>query len=227
MTANVFAELPFQLTSDELAVRLRVQDVLREEFDEILAEAIAVANPKVVYTALPVERLGEKEVRVGDMTFISKVLSVNMVGVATAYPYVATGGRELHDLAASKSDELESYWVNSIAENVLHQGLAGGLQRIREAEATGELCAMNPGSLPDWPISEQRPLFRLLGDVMALIGVELTESYLMLPIKSCSGLFFEAKEHYTNCSLCPREHCIGRREPFSQEKALEKYGLSE
>ena len=46
---------------------------------------------------------------------------------------------------------------------------------------------MNPGSLADWPMREQRPLFGLLGDTDAAIGVELMESYLMRPTKSVSA----------------------------------------
>jgi len=227
MITKILQNLPFELNADELAQRLSVPDALREEFDDIFAEALAVANPKVIYTIAPVEITGEREVRVGDITFVSKVLAVNMENVKTAFPYVATGGRELHDLYQSKSDDLEKFWVNTIAERALGAGLANGLQKIREDEATGQLYAMNPGSLPDWPISQQRPLFHLLGDVMAQIGVELTESFLMMPIKSTSGLLFEAKEHYTNCSLCPRENCPGRRDPFDEALVREKYGLDE
>jgi len=38
---------------------------------------------------------------------------------------------------------------------------------------------MNPGSLEDWPLTEQRVLFALLGDPQAAIGVRLTDSLLM------------------------------------------------
>ena len=77
---------------------------------------------------------------------------------------------------------------------------------------------MNPGSLPDWPITEQAKLFSLLGDVKALIGVTLTESMLMLPTKSVSGVYFETERNFENCELCARENCPGRRKPFDEAK---------
>ena len=84
------------------------------------------------------------------------------------------------------------------------------------------MSAMNPGSLEDWPISEQRQLFSILGDVESLIGVRLTDSFLMLPIKSVSGVYFPKEITFQSCQLCPRERCQGRRAPYD-EKLKGKY----
>ena len=61
---------------------------------------------------------------------------------------------------------------------------------------------MNPGSLADWPLREQRPLFGLLGNVRAAIGVTLTPSLLMTPTKSVSGILFPSEETFASCQLC-------------------------
>ena len=42
--------------------------------------------------------------------------------------------------------------------------------------------------MADWPIEEQQPLFRLLGDTERAVGVRLTDSMLMVPTKSVSGI---------------------------------------
>lgn len=224
MEVTVLTGLPFTVDAEDAAARLKLDEVLREEFDDILAEALAVANPKMLYGRADVTLSGDSEVTVGGMSFKSRVLWANMREIAVAYPYVATCGRELHDLAQSKDDPLERYWVEFVSELILREGLAAGLTIIRGREETGTLYAMNPGSLPDWPISQQRPLFALLGDVMDDIGVELTESCLMMPVKSVSGLLFQSEKHYTNCSLCPREGCPNRRDPYNPD--LEKeYGI--
>ena len=227
MEVKVLQNLPLNLDVEDLAARLKLDDEMRDEFGDIFKEALAVARPKMLYGRAEVVRKEGNVVAVGGMEFRSKVLYINMEKIRTAYPYVATGGRELFDLAKAKADPLERYWIDSIAEAALRAGLAAALERIRHDEGTGALYAMNPGSLPDWPIAQQRPLFRLLGDVMEKIGVELTESMLMLPVKSVSGLLFESEEHYTNCSMCPREWCVGRREPFNPELYKEKYHLDE
>jgi hypothetical protein len=46
-------------------------------------------------------------------------------------------------------------------------------------------------------------------------GVELNESYLMVPFKSASGVYGFGPKNSINktrvaCYLCPRENCIGR-----------------
>ena len=52
---------------------------------------------------------------------------------------------------------------------------------------------MNPGSLADWPLREQRPLFGLLGDVQAGHRRRADASLLMMPTKSVSGILFPSR----------------------------------
>ncbi len=85
---------------------------------------------------------------------------------------------------------------------------------------------MNPGSLPDWPLPQQLPLFQLLGDVEGLIGVHLKESFLMVPTKTVSGIFFPTETRFESCQLCPREDCPGRRAPYDAALFQSRYGQS-
>jgi hypothetical protein len=82
---------------------------------------------------------------------------------------------------------------------------------------------MNPGSLPDWPLEQQRVLFELLGDTRKTIGVELTESLVMVPIKSVSGILFTNEEEFASCRRCSRQGCPGRRVPYDPELYDRKY----
>jgi hypothetical protein len=82
---------------------------------------------------------------------------------------------------------------------------------------------MNPGSLEDWPITAQPKLFQLLGDPKKSIGVELLDSMLMLPNQTVSGIRFVSEEGFSNCELCPREHCSHRTIPYNPELLTKKY----
>jgi hypothetical protein len=82
---------------------------------------------------------------------------------------------------------------------------------------------MSPGSLGEWPLSQQRPLFASLGDVAGAIGVRLSESLLMVPAKSVSGVCFPTEESFESCQLCPREDCPGRRAPYDETLYDRKY----
>jgi hypothetical protein len=83
---------------------------------------------------------------------------------------------------------------------------------------------MSPGSLKDWDLNGQRPLFSVLGDVKGSVGVYLTESLLMIPAKSLSGIFFPTEIPFYSCQLCPRENCPSRRAKYNEKQAIE-YGI--
>ncbi|MBL7126991.1 MAG: hypothetical protein ISS58_07330 [Dehalococcoidales bacterium] len=74
--------------------------------------------------------------------------------------------------------------------------------------------APGSGAADVWPITQQKELFSIFGNVEDLIGVRLTDKYLMIPIKSVSGIFFQTKTTFITCQLCPREACIGRRAEY-------------
>ena len=58
---------------------------------------------------------------------------------------------------------------------------------------------------------------------MTAIGVKLTESYLMEPNKSVSGIRFPTEERFESCMLCPRQDCPGRRSAYDPELYDQKY----
>jgi hypothetical protein len=70
-------------------------------------------------------------------------------------------------------------------------------------------------------------LFGLLGDVEAAVGVRLTESFLMLPNKTVSGLVFPTTTSFASCQLCPRAVCPNRRAPYDAELFAQKYASTE
>jgi hypothetical protein len=96
--------------------------------------------------------------------------------------------------------------------------LRGAFKRMEEDLSNrfnlGKTATMNPGSLLDWPISEQKKLFKLMGDTVKSLNVELTDSFLMIPTKSISGIKFLTESNYENCILCPREKCPNRRTEY-------------
>jgi len=65
------------------------------------------------------------------------------------------------------------------------------------------------------PISQQKQLFQLLGDVESAVGVGLTDSFLMMPNKTVSGIFFPTEVNFVSCQLCTRENCPRRRTEYT------------
>jgi len=158
---------------------------------------------------------------VAGVVFRSRVLRYNLDRAQKVFPYIMTIGPALEKRAASLGDLLRQYYLEEIANLILEQGASWLTEKLKERWGFAGLSNMSPGSLEDWPISEQRPLFSLFGDTEKTVGVRLTDHMLMLPRKSISGILFPSEEGFTACQLCPREKCPSRRAPYDETLAAE------
>jgi hypothetical protein len=193
---------------------------------EALAETSKkIARPKGLYEAFYMEVEGDDKVVISDTIFKSRVMKVNLEQVHRIFLFVATCGRELDDWSKSLTDTLDRFIVNAIKAYALGAAAAGIDRHIEETYGTGKVSKMTPGSLKDWPITEQRSLFHLLNDVEGDIGVRLKSSLMMDPKQSVSGLIFPTEVRYENCQLCPMEKCPGRRAAYDPELYEKKYSM--
>ena len=111
-----------------------------------------------------------------------------------------------------------TYCLDTIKGMALKTALDCLRKHISDNYMPGRLSTMNPGSLEDWPIKQQKELFSVFDDTMNTVGVTLSDSYLMTPVKSVSGILFPAKINFESCRLCSREECSERRTPFDPEE---------
>jgi len=196
---------------------------LEAELGGLAAQASRVARPRAVYADAFVEERTEDATVIGGIRFHSRVLGVNLRDVHRVFPFVVTSGLEVEVWSQEITDPLMRFHADTVKELVLYQAAERLAAHIDQAFALKGATAMNPGSLEDWPLSEQAPLFRLLGDVKAMIGVTLTESFLMHPVKSVSGIRFPAEASFESCMLCPRESCPNRRAPYDPQLFQTRY----
>jgi len=208
--------IPIEL---DLAAFLRTVRVEPDSEDanavaSLFDRAHAAANPKAVYDVCYVGERTADTIRVGDVVFTSRVLRVNLDTAHRAFPYIATCGVELDDVPGVDGDPMQEYWLDQFRIAALSAAVAFVREHIGMKYRPGKMSSMSPGSLQDWPITQQSELFRVLGDVESEIGVRLTDSYLMLPMKSVSGLCFPTETSFESCQLCPRDDCPGRAAPY-------------
>ncbi|HUX21370.1 MAG TPA: vitamin B12 dependent methionine synthase [Spirochaetia bacterium] len=189
---------------------------LRAEAKELFERCTGRVCPKALVREASVRIVDDLRVDIGGELFESRCLSSNLSGVDTTFVYVATCGIELEELAHS-GDGLSSYWVDLIKELALDAVVEAVSAMVAERYGVGGVATMNPGSadVEVWPIEQQLPLFRLLGDVETKIGVRLSDHMLMTPNKSVSGVFFPSHAGWVSCEACTRQGCIGRRAPFN------------
>jgi hypothetical protein len=226
MNLVTLTDIPFKIDVDALLkhVHLRPDSEDADEVRRLAAEAEAIGKPKAAYQVSAAEAIGERSVTIDGVAFTSRVLRINLDGIHRVFPYIATCGMELQHWSDHYDDMLVNFWCDTIKAMALAAASSALHQHVQMQYLPGPLGTMNPGSLSDWPLSEQRPFFRLFGDVTDAIGVTLSSSYLMTPNKSVTGIQFSTERTYENCQLCPREDCPGRRAPYD-ETLFERYGL--
>jgi hypothetical protein len=209
--------IPVTLDKGEIAARLRFDPVRAgfESLDELIALARGLVRPRAVYEVAYVGAKGEGMVEVAGATFQSAILRKNLDGANKVFPYIITVGPELERAASAQVDLLKQYYLEEMANMALESaaGWLGG--QLESRYGVAGLANMSPGSLEDWPITEQTKLFSIFGDTEKAVGVRLTDSMLMLPRKSISGILFPSEEGFVACQLCPRERCSGRKAVYS------------
>jgi hypothetical protein len=221
----VFENIPFQIELFQLTKELHIPPTHESvpELEQFIKAALALGRPKGIYRESSVREKGNDFVALDGVSLHSRILRINLERESQAYPFIITCGQELDDWYNSFKEEPERFWAGKIAESALNSALMTLKKNLETQFHLKNSAMMNPGSLDDWPIEEQPKLFSLLGDVKTAIGVELTESNLMKPVKSISGIFFANETNYENCRLCRREDCPGRRAAYDQTLCREIY----
>jgi hypothetical protein len=226
-TTHLLDRVPFSATVDDVLQAMKVRKVppsLTRLAEELLARSLEVARPRALARESYVDSRTDDGVTIDGHVFTSHVLRRNLDGVQRVFPFVATCGVELDAVQVGPSDLMASYCMDTIRMLALQTARREMERHLKSVYATGQLSRMAPGSLEDWPLQEQKPLFALLGDVESRIGVKLTDRMLMLPIKSISGIYFPTEVRFESCQLCQRPNCPGRRTPYDAAAAV-KFGV--
>lgn len=219
---------------ENIRIRIDVQEVRRrlhlkreEEFkkvQQLVDTAQSFLQPKAMYNLCYIEKKLEDTVIVDGLRFRSKVLRKNLDTIERIFPYVVTIGQVFDEALAACTDFLDKFFLDTIGNVALHAVRKHLTNHLQSKYALTKMAFMSPGSLADWPVEEQGALFGLLGDVKTAIGVQLTKSFLMLPTKSVSGIYFPTETTFFSCQLCPRKRCESRKAMYDEQKAKE-YGI--
>ncbi len=218
MQLHLIDDVPFEPNLGEIAeqIRLDAYPELEEQVRDLCRRCQDVARPKAVYRIVTVDDTAGDRVSMDGQSFRSEALGENLRDSERVIAYVATCGTEIAGLDLSGYDPLSEYWHSILKERALRAVTARLYEAVEHEHGFADLSQMNPGSAnyDVWPIAQQRPLFALFGGATDDIGVRLTESHLMVPDKSVSGVMFTSTTGYVNCHACDRENCPNRRAPF-------------
>ncbi len=222
---KIFDNIPFDIDLEGLCKKVHAEpgSKYEEEIHKLAEEAGPCIRPKAMFDIAYIEDRSADTVAMNGICFSSRILNINLSKVERVFPFVATCGKDVENYVPAVDDMLLSYYLDEIKESALSAAADYVLQYLKKNYGLEETGIMSPGSLEDWPIQQQEQLFSLLGDVNEAIGVELTESFLMIPTKSISGILFQSESSFKSCQLCPRENCRGRRAAYDEHLLNSEY----
>ena len=187
--------------------------------DRHIESASKLIEPQYSCVIRDVDRVEEARVFLGDITFESRVIAQLMRGCQKAAIFAVTIGGLLEmkvQQLAKAGRVLEAAVVDAVGSAAAEQAATVVQNRVREiANAQGLSISLrfSPGYC-DWDIGQQTMIFRALNGRSA--GIRLTDSCLMVPRKSVSGVIGmsahgEDLEAWSPCRTCKQRNCPGRR----------------
>lgn len=204
----------------QIVKKLRIEKggkVLLDRFNELIEEVCQIARPKGAYKAVDFDVEGDNKVVIDGIHLTSRVLAVQLKDLHRVFPFVATCGREISEWAMGDKNMLERFWLETILDELLLSAVTKTGEHMVSTFGLGKTAVMTPGSIEDWALKEQKPLFSIIGDIEKNIGVRLLDSFMMDPRQSISGILFPTEIDFQTCMLCERQKCPKRRAAYDPE----------
>jgi len=186
---------------------LRIRKILRPRFCFFIAKAALDTDNNILEA-------------VGTKLDIGRIITRQLRGSSAYVFFVATGGMEFERFQHRLKDEedMVRVYIADAVGSVIAEKTADRMEEVlrQYLRPSGwhHTNRFSPGYC-GWHVSEQQRLFRLF-PVQEPCGVRLTESSLMVPIKSVSGVIGIGEKvrklEYT-CGLCDYKDCYKRRRP--------------
>ncbi len=220
---NIKLEIPQEIGRNflEKVMGAAINAPMERLLNEKTSLCVQSIVPKAIYDRFEIDRVDGDLVyfesgNIFDGPNISKILTGSKIAIL----YIFSLGDRVDEIINKESqsgDTLATIIMDTITTSLLEilgDFVGGKIKKEgKEQQNWGATCAYSPGQYK-WTIEEQKKLFEMVDGKR--IGVELNESYLMVPFKSVSGVYgFGPKDRIDKtrvaCDLCPRENCIGRR----------------
>lgn len=185
--------------------------------DELMAQCIEICKPLAAVSVFDKPEFSAGELVLQNVTFKLNKMVTSALRKSTAVAiFAGTSGAKTSELSADllkNGHPLEGLIVDIIGSEIA-EGLAEHIHlRIGSEMSDSGYRITNrysPGYC-NWPVSDQQKLFGLLDQNNC--GIKLTDSSLMIPIKSVSGITGLGKDviniGYT-CAWCQADHCLYR-----------------
>lgn len=191
-----------------------------ELIDEVLHEASLICSIKGEYRSFDRCIFDEtkKSVVINDVEFnIGKIIYAQIKKADKIALFLCTAGEEIgikSRTSMKEGDLLRGYVYDVVGSEIVEAAtdlMQDELEKVCAASGNRITNRFSPGYC-GWDVVEQHKLFSLLPDNYC--GIRLTDSALMDPVKSVSGIIGigeNVKRLPYTCSLCDMRDCLYRR----------------
>lgn len=209
-----------QIDSRELYILMGYGDHTPSEYilsmiDEMLIYLKSCCKPRLGYMICDGKRINKEFVEVQQtLLHTGAIIATAMKEAESIAIFTVTLGKEfdkwMHTLRSE--DDIVNEFVANTLGSVLAEALVEQLvEQLEEDVTKNDLLISNnysPGYC-DWRLDEQKKIFAILPPLIT--GIELTDSCLMLPIKSVSGIIAvgkNVKKRPYKCAVCSMKTCV-------------------
>jgi uncharacterized protein YqkB len=200
----------------------RFTDFINNKSDDLFSKFNTLVTPLLSYQIKEIDSISKGTVYLENgIELKSPKLSKVMEHCEDAICFIATIGNGVEKEIARLTNEerlFDAYILESMGSMAVENMVDSFCQDMEikyNAQDKGITLRFSPGYC-DWPVAEQKKLFRIVDS--GHINVTLTDSCLMHPRKSISGVFgihpFDGDNPvspYNPCCDCKKKDCMARR----------------
>lgn len=192
---------------------------VRQILDSVIEEIREVCQPCYGYSIFCNESMGKRKIMLGggQILHTGKIITRCLHDAEKYVIFVATAGREFEALQRKyrrKRDIVREFFVDVIGSEIaeaIGRILTRDLAEEQNCRGYNISNSYSPGYC-GWPVTNQRVLFSLLPKKPC--GITLTDSSLMIPIKSISGIIAlgtNVKKEVYGCGICGKKNCYKKK----------------
>jgi hypothetical protein len=186
--------------------------------DGMIDELAGCCTPEYGYVIHPGRQIDHEHLLI-DETVLQpgKIITASLREAEYFAVFVTTVGQgfdQWNRASQPEDDMVRAFFADSLGSVLAEACAKVMLERLEREMMTQGLFVSNsysPGYC-DWKLMEQRKLFAFFPEQFC--GVTLTDSCLMLPIKSVSGIVGigkGVKKRLYSCEVCTMENCVKNR----------------
>lgn len=198
-----------ELTREEILQELKADEAMLPEVDALLEEVSHFLQARFAFVTTAISTL--------ERFSPGHIIHTQLKGSEALCYFVATAGNafeQYQQRLMQEGDMVRVYLANEIGSMIAERTadrMEDLLQEQLSPKGLSHTNRFSPGYC-GWHVNEQPLLFALFPPEPC--GIHLTDSCLMLPIKSVSGVIgigHNVKRHDYSCGICKLETCYKRR----------------